>query len=401
MARIIVLGAGYAGLAAFLELQDGIPKGHDLTLVNADPYHWFVTEFHTYVAGEDADEIRIPLEKLVKPHANLRLTKVTSIDPKANRVHLEDGSLDYDYLVVGLGSDPEFFGTPGVQEHAIIVGQWKGAKQLRDKVHEMAARCPEHPHVLIIGGGLTGVEVATELADEYPGCLRLTIIEAAPNIMPGFSEELVAEARRVMAQKGIEVLTGDPVTKAEADHVLLKSGKEIPYEILVWSAGVRGSRVLEQSGFEATPRGRVKVDEYLRTLQYPNVYIVGDSASFLNPETNKELPPTGQAAVQMGEAAGKNLLRRLKGEPEKPFVPKIRGAFASLGKAEGVGYMGERGFTGMSAMMVKGLIEAKHAFKAKAAPGQFLKRALRIPAHLLRGGGTEAHACSTTGKQVQ
>lgn len=390
MARIVVLGAGYAGLAAFLEIQAGVPKGHDLTLVNADPYHWFVTEFHTYVAGEDADEIRIPLEKLVKPHANLRLTKVKQIHPTENRVELEDGSLDYDYLVVGLGSDPEFFGTPGVEEHAIIVGQWKGAKQLRDKVREMAKRCAEHPHVLMIGGGLTGVEVATELADEYPKCLKLTIIEASPNIMAGFSEELVAESRRVIAKKGIDVLTGDPVTKAEADHVLLKSGKELHYDVLVWTAGVRGSRVLDQSGFEATKRGRVKVDEYLRTLQYPNVYLVGDAASFMNPETGKELPPTGQAAVQMGEAAGRNVLRRLKGEEERPFRPNIRGAFASLGKAEGVGYMGERGFTGLSAMVVKGMIEAKHAFEAKAGAGPFFRRALRVPSHLLsRGQGRE------------
>jgi NADH dehydrogenase len=385
MPKIVVLGAGYAGLAAFLELQADLPKSTDLTLVNADPYHWFVTEFHTFVAGEDAEEIRIPLERLVKEPAKLRLTKAKQIHPYENWIELEDGRLEYDYLVCGLGSDPEYFGTPGVQEHALVVGNWKGAKALRDKVHEMSARCAEHPHVLIVGGGLTGVEVATELADSYPDCLQISVLEAAPNIMPGFSEELISEARRVMAKKGIEIMTGDPMTKAEADKITLKSGGEIPYEILVWSAGVRGSQVLEHSGFETTRRGRVPVDQFLHTVQFPNVYLVGDAAAFTNPETGKELPPTGQAAVQMGQAAGKNLLRRLKGEAERPFRPHIRGAFASLGKAEGVGYMGERGFTGVSALMVKGMIEAKHAFEAKGAAGQFFKRVFRAPVNKLRG----------------
>jgi NADH dehydrogenase len=386
MARIVVLGAGYAGLAAFLELQSDLPKGHSLTLINADPYHWFVTEFHTFVAGEDADEVRIPLQKLVRRPAELILAKVKRIHPAERQVELEDGrQIPYDHLVVGLGSAPEYFNTPGVEEHAVVVGNWEGAKRLRDEIKQaVATRCHERPHILIVGGGLTGVEVATELADEHGQCLRLTVLEAAPEIMPGFSTELVAEARRVMEKKQIDIMTGDPLVKAEAKKAYLKSGKEIDFDVLVWSAGVRGSHILADSGFETTPRGRVKVDAYLRSTQYENVYLVGDAASFINPETGRELPPTGQAAVQMGTAVGKNLLRRLKGEEERPFEPKIRGAFASLGKTEGVGYMGERGFTGLSAMVVKGMIEAKHVFEAKGGLKPFVKRVLRAPVEELK-----------------
>lgn len=383
---VAVLGAGYAGLAAFLELRDRLnPRQYDLVLVNASPYHYFITELHTLAAGVQEEEVlRIPLRRLAFSPGRLVVAQVVRIDPSERTVILAGQEpFQYDYCIVGLGSDPEFFNVPGAAEHGLVIGNPEGARRLRERVAELVT-CPpgERRSVVVVGGGLTGVEVAGELADAYPHCLRIWLVEAGPEIMPGFDPYLVREARRILEEKGIAIRTGSPIVRVEADRVHMRDGSELPYDLLIWAGGVRGSGVLAQSGFVTTARGRVPVDEYLRVPDHPEVYVVGDAASFTDPATGRELPPTAQAAVQMGRHAARNLLRRLAGKPEEPFRPVIRGAFASLGRGVGVGYIGGERYVGLPAAVLKRLIEAHHAYEAGGlAP--VLARALRPAARWL------------------
>lgn len=389
-ARIVVLGAGYAGLTCFLELQDHLSRAYDLVLVNGDRYHWFTTELHTYVAGTTEDAVRIPLQRVVARPGRLIVDKVVAIHPEERQVELKQGGrLAYDLLVFALGSDPEYYGLPGVKEHSLVVGNWQGATQLRQRVQELMAggepAAGRSPRIVVAGGGLTGVEVAGELADEYPGQVRLTILEAGPEIMAGFDPELVQISRNVLEAKGIQVLTGNPITAVDDRAIHLKSGEEIGYDLLVWSGGVRGSSVLADSGLEVTPRGRAKVDEYLRSVNDDRIYLVGDSASYTDPETGREIPPTGQAAVQMGRTAGRNIRRRLRGRPEQPFTFRKKGAFASLGRTTGVGQMGKEHFAGLPAMLVKHLIEGYHAWEMGSGVMPLVRRLVRAPRNFLAG----------------
>ncbi|HYF94288.1 MAG TPA: NAD(P)/FAD-dependent oxidoreductase [Symbiobacteriaceae bacterium] len=386
-ARVVVLGAGYAGLTSFLELQDHLPPDYDLVLVNGDKYHWFTTELHTYVAGEQPEAVRVPLSRIIARPGRLVVDRVTRVDIEGRRVELASGdSLAYDYLVFGLGSDPEYFGLPGVAEHGMIVGNWQSATRLRERLKAMLAESGDAVrHVVVAGGGLTGVEVAGELADEFGSRIRLTLVEAGPEIMAGFAPELVRVARNVLQSKGIEIRAGNPIARVEPNEIHFKDQSTLGFDLLVWSGGVRGSGILAESGFEVTPRGRAKVDAYLRAAGHPEVYVVGDSAAFTDPATGRELPPSAQAAVQMGHTAGHNLVARVRGRAETPFVPHIRGAFASLGRLQGVGQMGEEQFAGMPALMIKNLVEAHHAWETGGGVMPLVGRLLRAPQRYLRG----------------
>ncbi len=386
--RIVVLGAGYGGLTCYLELQDHLSRQYDLVLVNGDKYHWFTTELHTYVAGEPEDAVRIPLSRVIAPPGRLVVGKVARVHPEEKEVEMESGErLSYDLLVFALGSDPEYYNLPGVAENSLIVGNWQGATRLRDWVSRLldddrAAENP--PRVVVAGGGLTGVEVAGELADEHPGRVRLTILEAGPEIMAGFDPQLIKVSRDVLEGKGVEIRTGHPIARVEPGMIHFKSGESLQCDLLVWAGGVRGSAILANSGFRVTPKGRGKVDAYLRAVGQQDVYMVGDSASFVDPGTGREVPPTAQAAVQMGHAAGQNILRRLRGQAEQSFVPRLKGAFASLGRREGVGQMGEEHFTGLPAMLVKNLIEAHHAWETGGGVAPLVGRLLRAPRRFLK-----------------
>lgn len=377
--RIVVLGAGYAGLTCFLELQSRLPPGANPVLVNGGRYHWFTTELHTYVAGEQADTVRVPLRRLVgAPDRRLVVDRVLRIDPEQQQVTLESGtSLPYDWLVIALGSDPEFYGLPGVQEHALVVGSWEGAVRLRQRLQQLMA-APRPPHLVVVGGGLTGVEVAAELADRYDGRVRVTLLEAGPEIMSGFGPELVQTAREVLAAKGIRIRTGTPITGVEAEAIHLKDADWLSYDLLVWAAGVRGSHLLAEAGLPVTKRGRAMVDAFLRSLGDDRIYVIGDAAA-VAPEGEQEVPPTAQAAVQMGRTAARNLLRRLKGRAEEPFQYRSRGAIASLGWTEGVGQVGSEQLVGMPAMMAKELIAGHHAWGAGSGLMPLVHRLLRLP----------------------
>lgn len=385
-ARIVVLGAGYGGLTCFLELQDHLPRGCDLVLVSSDRYHWFTTELHSYAAGSDEDSVRIPLKRLVRPPGRLVQDYVTALHPAERQVELKvSGRLDYDLLVVALGSQPEYFGLPGVAENALTVGNAWSAARVRERVKELVGERRETPQVVVAGGGLTGVELAGELADEYPGQLRVTILEAAKEIMAGFDPELVQVARGVLEDKGIRILTGNPIVAVDESVIRLRKGDEVAYDLLVWAGGVRGPAVLAGTGLELSPRGRARVDPFLRSVSDDRIYVVGDAASFTDVETGREVPPTGQAAVQMGRLAGGNILRRLRGGKEQPFTFRKRGQFASLGKHEGVGQLGRESMAGLPAMVVKHLIEGVHAWEMGSGVMPLLRKLVEAPVEYLAG----------------
>lgn len=387
--RIVVLGAGYAGLTCFLELQDHLSREYDLVLLNGDRYHWFTTELHTYVAGEDEEAVRIPLSRVVAKPGRLLVGRVRRVHPETKQVELDGGErISYDLLVFALGSDPEYYGLPGVAENSLIVGNWEGASRLRERIallFEADDRQGRAPHVVVAGGGLTGVEVAGELADEYPDRLTLTIVEAGPHIMAGFAPELVQTSQEILEGKGIQIRAGNPIARVDPGQITFKDGEKLGFDLLVWAGGVRGSAIIAQSGFATTAKGRARVDGYLRAEGRDDVYFVGDAAAFVDPATGREVPPTAQAAVQMGRAAGRNILRRLRGQAEQPFVPKLKGAFASLGRTKGVGQMGKEQFTGLPAMVVKNLIEAHHAWESGGGVMPLVSRLVRAPQRFIRG----------------
>lgn len=371
--KVLVLGAGYAGLSAFLELKERVRDGA-LTLVNQTPYHTFTTELHILAAGEDdSDDVTLPLRRVVRPPARFQQGRVTALRPDEGKVDLAGGtSLEYDLLIVALGSVPEYFGVPGAKEYGLPLYDLRSAQRLQTRLAEL----PEGSRVAVAGAGLTGAELAAEIADRYGRRFHVLLVEGADRILPGLDPDLGAAASRVLEREGVEILTGHLITGVGPDHLRLEPGGERRVDLLVWAAGVRGNPLLAESGFEVDRRGRGLVDAYLRSTRWNNVYLAGDCAAALHPETGETLPPTGQIAVQAGRQAARNLAARLQGAPEAPFEPRIKGFFASLGPRRGIGEVGGWRVEGATALWVKRLIEAHHAFEAGGL-GSLLSRVLR------------------------
>jgi NADH dehydrogenase len=380
--KILILGAGYGGLLTTLQLQKKLNYNEaEVTLVNKHDYHYITTWLHEPAAGTaSADHARVYLDQIIDTN-KIRFVKgtVQSIQPDERKVTLENGDvLSYDYLVIGLGSEPETFGIEGLKEHAFSIRSINAVRQIREHIEYMFAKYKVEPEredylTFVVGGaGFTGIEFCGELADRVPELCRefdvnpdlvkIYNIEAAPTALPGFDPDLVNYAMEVLTRKGIQFKINTPIKQCTPEGVVLATGEEIKSATVVWTGGVRGNSIVEKSGFEVM-RGRVKVDEYLRAPGYDNVFIVGDCALIFN-DQGRPYPPTAQIAVQEGENCGSNLVKIVRGEVAlEPFVPALQGTLASLGKGEGMGMVGTKKIYGTSAALMKKASDLRYLYK--------------------------------------
>ncbi|TCP53289.1 NADH dehydrogenase [Tumebacillus sp. BK434] len=387
MAKIVILGAGYGGMAAAVELeQAGLP----FTLVNKHEYHYFTTLLHEPAGGRNEfEQYYVNLHDVLRRESStVQLDVVKELRPKENKVLTERGELTYDYAVVALGNAPEFFGIPGMKEHALLLRSLETARQIHDHVERAFATYHEDRdesklRVLVGGAGLTGVELCGELAEWLPELagrygvpfskVELVNIEAAPTILPMLSDELRAAAESALQKKGVKLLTGVAITKVLRDQVELKTGEVIDAKTIIWTGGVRANPLLAAAGLQTDPRGRAVVNAYLQAVEHANVFVIGDSASFPG-EDGRPLPPTGQAATQMGDHAAKNLANLLHGRALEPFRFVNLGTLASIGHEFGVGSVKGLHAVGVSASLMKEASKVKYLWSLGGLRMVSLKR---------------------------
>jgi NADH dehydrogenase, FAD-containing subunit len=377
--KILILGAGYGGLMTALKLQKALSYGEaDVTLINKHEYHYLTTQLHEPAAGTgDPDNARVYLDELLDER-KIRFVKavVTEIKPQERKVETTGGTFDYDYLVIGLGSEPETFGIQGLKEYAFSIRSLNAVRLIREHIEYNFARYKNEPEreellTIVVGGaGFTGIEFVGELADRVPELckefdvdpakVKIINIEAAPTALPGFDPELVEYAMNVLQKKGVTFRINTPIKECTPEGVVLGTGEEIKAGTVVWTGGVRGNSLVEKAGFE-TMRGRVKVDEYLRAPGHENVFVVGDCSLIFN-EQGRPYPPTAQIAIQEGENCARNLVALIRGGSLEPFKPNIRGTVASLGRGEAIGIVGGRKLTGTAAAWMKKLIDLRYLY---------------------------------------
>lgn len=384
--KILILGAGYGGISTAIGLQKALNYNEaDVTLVNKHDYHYMTTQLHMSAAGTDHPEnARVPISRLIDEFKIDFLKGVVSrIQPDEQTVVLEDGRvLSYDYLVIGLGGEPETFGIPGLKEHALSIRSINSVRFIREHIEYQFAKFKQAPDRLecltfVVGGaGFTGIEFVGELSDRIPelceafdvdpSLVKIYNIEAAPTALPGFDPELVEYAMQVLTKKGVQFKIGTAIQECTPEGVRLANGEMIRAATVVWTGGIRGNRVVEEAGFE-TVRGRVQVDPMLRSKQYENVFVIGDCSVVMNPE-GRPYPPTAQIAMQQGENVAYNLVAAIRNTPMKEFRYIHRGTVASLGKGEAIGVVGKRKFKGGTAAYLKKAVDARYLFKIGGIP---------------------------------
>jgi NADH dehydrogenase len=377
--KILILGAGYGGLMTAKGLQKHLRPGEaEVTLVNQNSYHYITTKLHEPAAGTSHhDHARLAISSVIHPHrVNFIQDKVTSIDTVSKKVMLADHKdpLEYDYLVIGLGSAPETFGIKGLLENAFFIRSIDSVRMIREHMEYMFSQYAEDKKdeliTIVVGGaGFTGIEYVGELVDRMPELcreydiplekVRIVNIEAAPSVLPGFDPDLVNYATNYLKSKGVEFHINTPIAECTTEGVILKGGEEIKASTVVWTGGVRGNKLVEDAGIE-TMRGRVKVDGQLRAPGHEDIFIIGDSSLVFPSENERPYPPTAQIATQQGQYLGKNLVTLLRGGKMDIFAYHTKGTVASLGRKEAIGVLGKNSkVMGIKASFVKRITELR------------------------------------------
>jgi len=377
--EILILGAGYGGLLAALSARKHLSTEEAaITIVNRVGSHQIITELHRLAAGNVSEKaVALPLAKLLKgKQVDIVVGDVLSIDVEGKKVAVSDGSsYRYDTLVLALGSETNYFGIPGLQENSLTLKSVNDANKVfahvKSKLQAYAKSKDKADATFIIGGGgLTGIELVGELADELPDLCRqygvdfedvkLYLVEAMPSILPIFSPELIQRAVTSLEARGVEFLTGLAITEVNGNVVTLKDGRTIETNTLVWTGGVQGNSLVGNCGIEVN-RGRATVNEALQSVTHPDVFLAGDCAVVFGPE-GRPYPPTAQLAWQMGELVGENIAAIYKGISTKSFSPVFSGTLASLGRKDGIGAVGGTGIElrGTPASLMKKASNARY-----------------------------------------
>ena len=380
--------------AVRLQKQVGANEA-DITLVNKHNYHYQTTWLHEPAAGTlHHDRTRIMIKDVIDENKiHVVQDTVTEIKPEEQKVLLKNGDLTYDYLVVALGFEPETFGIKGLKEHAFSIRSVDSVRKIREHIEYQFAsynndpvRQDERLTIIVGGAGFTGIEFIGELTDRVPELcdefdidrknVRIINVEAAPAVLPGFDPELVEYAKNLLERKGVEFKIGTMIKECTETGVILSKDdqtEEIKANTVVWTGGVRGNAIVENSGFETT-RGRVKVDQHLRAPGFENVFVVGDCALIIDEENDRPYPPTAQIAIQQAYTCANNLLALVRGQEElETFKPEIKGTVASLGKGEGIGTVGNKKLFGNTASFMKKMIDNRYLFLL-GGPGLVLKK---------------------------
>ncbi|MCK9518464.1 MAG: NAD(P)/FAD-dependent oxidoreductase [Dehalococcoidia bacterium] len=366
--RVVIIGAGFGGLACAKKLA-GQPV--DVLLLDANNYHLFTPLLYQVASSLlNPSDIARPVRSIFGGTQNVRFRQahVTGIDFDRKRVRTAKGiDVDYDYLVVAAGSTTNFFGIEGVEERALGLKDLSEALELRNHIlrclEAASLMTPEEAEpwltFVVVGGGPTGVEYAGALSelihgvlpDEYPELaghpIRVVLVEALPQVLPPFPEDLGREAHTKLERRGITVLTGLRVSAVTPEEVELSDGSTIRSHTLVWAAGVRPNDLAGAIDVSRSRSGRVEVDAYLRVPSVPGVFAIGDIASFV--QDGKEVPMLSAPAMQEGRSVAENILRSIAGLPLKPFHYRDKGSMATIGKNAAVAQLGPlhlKGFIG-------------------------------------------------------
>jgi NADH dehydrogenase len=353
--RVVVIGAGFAGLSAVRHLKD---QPVTVTIVDQHNFHTFQPLlYQVATAGLDPADVAYPVRTIFGREHNVtfRNGRVTAVDVEAKRVSLsEDSALDYDRLIVATGATTGFAAVPGAAEHALPLYTLGDARHLRNDILrslEAADAKPEDfddgaPTYVVVGGGATGVEMSgalLELLDVSvrrdrlridPERSKVILLEGGKRLLPGFEEKASRYALQTLVSRGVDVRLETPVAEVTGKGVRLATGEWITAAAVIWAGGVTVNGTLAASLPTAHGRGgRVTLEPDLSVAGHPEVFVVGDAGAVpWGPARPEACPQVAQVAIQSGRHAAKQIARQLAGRPTTAFKYYDKGLMATIGR---------------------------------------------------------------------
>lgn len=407
--KIVVLGGGYAGIAACKSLEKKYRRnpGVSITLIDRNPFHTLMTELHE-IAGSrtNPEAVQISFQRIFGgTKVQLRIDDVAGIDFGARTIKGAQAEYAYDYLILGTGGSPEFFGTPGVQENCFTLWSLQDALRIRAQVeHRFKEAAKESDEArrrflltfAIAGAGFTGIELAGELIEHARTLsrqlhvshdeVRIMVIEAKDAILPILPAKPQQAARRYLERHGAEILVNAAITKAEPGKIFIADGRIIEAGTFIWTCGIQASeftsRILLTKGrvsgdkcsvvtpegihglsgchfddedrYTVGERGRVLVNEFMQSVDHPEVFLCGDMIWYL--QDQKVLPQIVETALQTGEIAAHNVAAAVDHTPPRPLRAAYHGFMVSIGGKYAVAHVMGLSLYGIFAMGMKHLV---------------------------------------------
>lgn len=337
-ADVVVVGAGYAGAGTVKSFEDEIDEGEaELTWISEHDYHLVLHETHRVIRHPEVEsKVAIPVDEIKSPSTNFIRDRVTDINTDEQTVELQDGeAVDYDYLLVAVGSSTAFFGIDGLKEHALTLKSLDDAREIHEAIRAAGeeATQSEPAQVLVGGAGLSGIQIAGEIAgyrDDTHAPIDIKLIEGLDEIFPGNDPEVQGALKKRLLDRDVEIFTGDFISEVDEEEVYL--GEEsMPYDVLVWAGGITGREPASNSDLGKDERSnRLHAESNFQTSD-DRVFAIGDTA-LIDQGGDEQAPPTAEAAWTAAEVAGENLVRALRGAPLKSWQHKDKGTAISVGE---------------------------------------------------------------------
>jgi NADH dehydrogenase len=371
--RIVIIGGGFGGLKLARKLSN---TNYQVVLIDKNNYHQFQPLFYQVAtAGLEPSSISFPFRKIFQKSKNvlIRVAEIIRIVPEKNQLESNIGVINYDYLVIAIGADTNFFGNQQIMKHAIPMKSVGEALTLRNTIlqnYEEAVLVDNDDdrqglmNVVVVGGGPTGVEVSGTLAEmknlvlpkDYPELdfkmMQVYLLEGSPKVLGAFSEQASHKAKEYLLKLGVNVMCNARVKDYDGKIISLEDGSVIRTNTLVWAAGIIGNK-LEGLNEQVISKGnRIEVDRYNKVTGYTNIYAIGDVAIMKEDAYPNGHPQVAQVAIQQGDLLATNFHSMASNKPLKPFSYKDLGSMATIGRNKAVADLGKIKFQGFFAWMV-------------------------------------------------
>ena len=370
--HVVIIGAGFGGMETARRLSNAPVQ---ITLIDRHNYHLFQPLlYQVAIAGLVPSQIAYPLRTIFRKQKNLtfQMAEVTSIDFESHYIKMDGSVMAYDYLVLAVGGQTNFFGISAVEQNGFQLKDIESAVSTRNHLLQMFEKASREVDVdrrkalltfVVVGGGPTGVETAGALAElithvlakDYPQMdlkdVRVLLIEAMDHLMGNYPDELRMATIDLLHRKNVEILLNTKLSDYNGRQISLGDGTQINTHTLIWTAGVRAAELIDRLGVQQAASGRVRVEPTLQLPQHPEVFILGDAA-YLEDGEGQPLPMLATVAQQQAKVTAKNIRRILKGQSAEPFHYKDPGLLATIGRNAAVARIWGLSFSGFIAWII-------------------------------------------------
>lgn len=333
MVNVVILGGGFAGVRAALTLKNK-EESHDIhvVLIDQNNFHVFTPALYEVATAEESQRnIVIPYHIIFKSSIELVQGIVRGIDSQNQRVILDSKKeYKYDYLIFALGSNTAYFDIPGVKEYGIPLKTLEDAKNIKNALRNISGK-----KIVVGGGGFSGTELACELT-AHKGDLDITVIQGSQILLKELGKGVSGFATKRLQERNVRLILGQHIKKVTKNEVEVENGEIYPYNIFIWTGGVRSNVML----------GKIEIDNFLKVKDHKNIFAVGDAV----------VPGVAPKAQKMGKVAAENILRIIKNESLIPFDNKHIGYVIPLGNHFATFAMGKYHISGIFAYILQQLI---------------------------------------------